>query len=123
MTFYGKIENWNCTQNPSMVSCAWHEKWRKKTLFLLHNLNPKVNLANILDDYNVKQYSRSNGTTQVAIGYQQIDPKWPNPGPFSSHTFGRAVSKVLTSVFRTTPRWNRLALSYPKSGSNPLYVP
>jgi len=82
-----------------------------------------ANLVNVgTQDERIDAHDSKN-TTQVAIGYQQIDPKWPNPGPFSSHTFGRAVSKVLTSVFRTTPRWNRLALSYPKSGSNPLYVP
>jgi len=75
----------------------------------LNNLNPKVNLANILDDYNVKQYSRSNGTTQVALGYQQIDPKRRIPPPFSSLTSVPAVSLISILAFSIAIHWKALA--------------
>ena len=49
-------------------------KKHEKLQFLLSYLHDMVKFHSFIDDYVSLEYGASNGTTQVAIGYQQIDP-------------------------------------------------
>jgi len=95
----------------TMVPGTSNGKWHEIFWFLLYIFFPMANLVNVGTQDERLNAHGSNNTTRVAIGYQINDPKWRIPPPFSSLTFGRAVSLISILVFSTTTHWKALASS------------
>jgi len=91
------------------VLCEVRGKIHEKFGFLLDHFVPLADLVNVGTQDERTDAHRSNNTTQVALGYQQIDPKVPIPPPFCSFTFVPAVSSISILAFSIATHRKALA--------------